>query len=371
MSAAIDVADLAAEQWGLVTTAQARELGASPQVLARLASRGALERMTHGVYRVAGAPSSPLDDIRAVWLALDPSRRASERRRDELPAVVSHRSAASLHELGDLEADELEFTSATRKQTRRPDVRIHRLPLDPGEWTLVDGLPVTTIARTIGDLAEARIDGGHLASAVRDAITKQQADDRQIAAVLRRHAHHYGAPLGNGEELLARLLQESGISEPLERAVSRATRTPPAWDAAQAAKFTQLAEQVAAMQRSAFPAAALEKIASSPALKAAADATRLTERIASSPAFKAAIDTTRFTEQIASSPAFQELARSQGAIINSTAMRNLSDLALSPAIRELAAHSAEVANLARLAREAAAGVIEIPELASPASDDRR
>ena len=227
MSHVLDVADLAAEQWGLVTTAQARSLGVSAQAVARLTNQGALERVTQGVYRVTGAPPSPLDDLRAAWLALEPARRLAERLRDERPAVVSHRSAAAIHELGDLEADESEFTSVERKQTRRPDLRIHRGQVDTGEWTVVDGLPVTTVIRTVADLAAAHIDGGHLASVVRDALIRRQVDDQQLAAALRRYAHRYGARTGSGEALLSRLLQESGVSESIERAVELAAPTTP------------------------------------------------------------------------------------------------------------------------------------------------
>lgn len=170
MAAPLDLSDLAAEQWGLVTAAQARSLGVTPQALARFARQGILERLVHAVYRAAGAPPSPLDDLRAAWLALDPARRARDRRREARPAVVSFRSAAAVHGLGDLAADAMEFTVSGRKQTRRPDVRIHRGALDRGDWTIVDGLPVTTALRTIRDLASTHIDGGHLAGAVRDAL---------------------------------------------------------------------------------------------------------------------------------------------------------------------------------------------------------
>lgn len=222
MAGSLDMADLAAEQWGLVTTAQARGLGVSPQAAARLTNQGALERMTHGVYRVTGAPPSPLDPLRSAWLALDPARRAGERLRDEVPAVVSHRSAAAVHELGDLEADQLEFTSAERKQTRRPDVRIHRAQLGRDEWTVVDGLPVTTVIRTVADLAAVHLDGGHLADVVRDALIRRHVDDRRLIAVLRRHAHRYGAPMGDGAAVLTRFLQESGVPGPIGQAVKLA-----------------------------------------------------------------------------------------------------------------------------------------------------
>jgi Transcriptional regulator, AbiEi antitoxin len=201
------------DQWGLITTAQAHNAGLSSQQLARLADTGVLERLRHGVYRVVGAPPNLNDDLRAAWLALAPARTAQERLGDPDVEVVSHRSAAVVHQLGDLEADRLEFTTRTRKQTRDSQVRFHRRQLGVGEWTLVDVLPVTTVLATIGDLAAARLDGGHLAGVVRDAVTTHHVDLDEVVAVLSPHAHHYGAPLGQGGTLLTRMLEQAGVPE--------------------------------------------------------------------------------------------------------------------------------------------------------------
>lgn len=203
----LEVADLAAEQWGLITTAQAGSMGISAQTMARLARQGALERLNHGIYRVAGAPFDPDDGLRAAWLALDPGRRAVERRADPSVAVVSHRSAARLHGLGDLDADSYEFTVPARKQSRRPDVRLHRGDVPAGDRTVVDGLPVTAVARTIADLAAARTDGDHLAAVVVDAVMARSVGSADLALELRPHAHRYGAPLGDGEAFVADLLE--------------------------------------------------------------------------------------------------------------------------------------------------------------------
>lgn len=258
MSAALTLDDVAAEQWGMVTTAQARALGVSAQGVARLANQGSLERMTHGVYRVSGAPPEPADELRAAWLTLDPSRRSAERVRDASPAVVSHRSAAGLHGLGDLDADLHEFTTGGRKQSRRPDIMFHRAHLAAGEWTVVDGLPVTTVARTIADLAAARVDGGHLASVVRDALTVKQVSDQVLSAALAPHAQRYGAPAGDGEALLARFIQESGVSVPLGRAVELSGVGNLAASAAQllaaSPGLVRLQEQMAAIAQAITPA---------------------------------------------------------------------------------------------------------------------
>ncbi len=181
------------------------------QHLARLAKSGALERVRHGVYRTAASPGRAHDSLRAAWLALAPALTAHERLAADDVEVVSHRSAAVLHQLGDLDADYLEFTTAGRKQTRDPQVRFHRRRLPPDQWTLVEGLAVTTVVVTISDLAGMHLDGGHLGGVVRDALTTAHINLDDIARALAPHAHRYGAGLGQGRQLVQQLLEQSGV----------------------------------------------------------------------------------------------------------------------------------------------------------------
>ena len=121
--------ELAQEQWGLLTRRQIKNGGIGSTTLERLASPGGgLERVATGVYRLVGAPIPDHLDLRAAWLQLDPAVPAWERNAKD--GVVSHRSAASVYGLGHLPADRHEFTVARRKQSRRPDVRIHVRPLE-------------------------------------------------------------------------------------------------------------------------------------------------------------------------------------------------------------------------------------------------
>jgi predicted transcriptional regulator of viral defense system len=215
----VELADIAAEQWGLITTAQAEAAGSSRKAVGRLARAGVLERLAHGVYRLAGTPADPRDDLRAAWLALDPARVAGARLRDEPPEVVSHRSAAALYELGDLDADRHEFIVAGRRQTRRSDIRFHMAALTAADWGIVDGLPCTTVVRTITDLAADRTDGGHLAGVVRDALTVRHVDVDGLARALIPYAARYGAPTDDGEALLTRFLDEAGVPEATRRTI--------------------------------------------------------------------------------------------------------------------------------------------------------
>lgn len=205
------LADVASGQWGLFTSAQAKALGVTPQQLARLANSEVVERLRQGVYRLAGVPEDRRTSLRAAWLALDPGRTADERYDDPEPGVVSHRSAAWLHDLGDLEADDLEFSVPVRRQSRHRETRFHVRPLGPQEWNLVDGLPTTTVIATVRDLAAAGIDGGHLAGVVRDALVDAHAEFSAVVEALRPYAHRYGSRLGDGEGLVEDLLKQVGV----------------------------------------------------------------------------------------------------------------------------------------------------------------
>lgn len=207
----LELADVASGQWGLFTSAQAKALGVTPQQLARLANSEVVERLRQGVYRLAGVPEDRRAPLRAAWLALDPGRTADERYDDPEPGVVSHRSAAWLHDLGDLEADDLEFSVPARRQSRHRETRFHVRQLKAGEWELVGGLPTTTVVATVRDLAAAGIDGGHLAGVVRDALVDAHTEFSDIAEALRPYAHRYGSRLGDGKGFVEDLLEQAGV----------------------------------------------------------------------------------------------------------------------------------------------------------------
>lgn len=217
------LADLAAAQWGMVTTAQAAGVGVTALRLSRMTRDGYLSRMRHGVYKIAGTPGHPHDEVRAAWLATDTRLTRAERLEHDEPGVaVSHRSAAVIHRLGDMDADLIELTAETRRQPRDPGVRVHRGNVSAQRWTLVDGLPVTTVLATIEDLAAAGLDGSHLAGVVRDALGRDLVDPDALQDVLRPYAHRYGAPIGDAEKMIDGLLQQAAPSRATLRAASPA-----------------------------------------------------------------------------------------------------------------------------------------------------
>ncbi len=185
-----------AEQWGMVTAAQARSVGVSRVDVARLIADGALDPVDGAarVYRLAGAPPHPdLDGIRAVWLQLGDARPGPSRLR--VPdAVVAGRSAAVVLELGDLLPSSFEFFVDRRRQLRRTDVLLRvRTQLPRGDWAVVDGLPVATVPRIVADLLSANEDGSAVARVCQDAVRRRLTDAAALETVVAGHAARYGA----------------------------------------------------------------------------------------------------------------------------------------------------------------------------------
>jgi len=208
------LADIAQDQWGLVTRRQAERTGLSPATLQRLASQSALERVAQGVYRLAGAPTPDHIELRAAWLQLAPDVLAWNR--TPAQGVVSHRSAATLYGLGHLPADRHEFTLPVRRQSRRPDVRLHNRQVADDEWISLRGLPVTLPSRIAADLLRDNEDPEAVAHVVADAIRGVYDYPGSFGSTLAPHAAKFGLRRNDGLALLDWLLDLVGDPETRE-----------------------------------------------------------------------------------------------------------------------------------------------------------
>lgn len=209
-STASKLGQVAEDQWGLVTRRQAETAGVSPATLQRLSNEGVLERVSHGVYHLAGAPPPDHVPLRAAWLQLAPDTPAWKRLGKPDQGVVSHRSAAALYGLGHLPADTHEFTLPARRQVRRPDVRVHRRKLADGEWIVLRGLPVTRPARIAADLLADREDPEAVGQVVADALRGVNEYAGTFVETLSPYAARFGLRRGDGVALLRWLLDLVG-----------------------------------------------------------------------------------------------------------------------------------------------------------------
>lgn len=205
------LAETAGDQWGLVTRQQIQRTGTPLKTFDRLALEGVVvQRVAHGVYRLAAAPIPDHLDLRAAWLQLAPDRFVWERVPEE--GVVSHRSAAALYRLGHLPADEHEFTVGKRRQTRRPDVRLHVALIQEKDTIDVGGLPVTLPSRIAADLLARDEDPAAVAQVIADAIRNVYDYPASFVEHLAPLAFRFGFRRDDGLALLTWLFELSGDS---------------------------------------------------------------------------------------------------------------------------------------------------------------
>ena len=133
----------------ILLTANLRSQGLSYAEITRLARSGDLTRVRRGAY-ARGTPTDPRREElhRRLILATLPQLNDG--------SVVSHGSAALLHGLP-LWSTAYALPHVTRNRSgngkRRELVHVHGAPLDDDEVCLIDGIPVTSLARTVLDLA--------------------------------------------------------------------------------------------------------------------------------------------------------------------------------------------------------------------------
>lgn len=208
-SVARRIADIAASQWGMITTAQARGNGVARANLVHRIRTGELERTDHyGVYRLVAAPTSPLDDLRAAWLSTNPEVVAPERTAMLRPdAVIASAAAAMVHDIGDVHPAPYRIIVPGRRQNATGSIAYSWRALDSRDVEVVDGLPVTTRERTLVDLLEDEGDVSIVADALRDAWRSEyDLNEKRLAELLASNAVRLGQDPGDGVGALAYLM---------------------------------------------------------------------------------------------------------------------------------------------------------------------
>ena len=149
---------IAEAQAGYFTTTQATAVGVDRQRLARYAIMGRLERIRRGVYRLAPFPRPPHEDLFLAWLETGPD------------SVISHDSALALYELSDALPAAIHVTVSPTTSRRHAGLRLHTSQIRAEEITHYDALPVTTVTRTIADVALAGMADELVEQAAQEAV---------------------------------------------------------------------------------------------------------------------------------------------------------------------------------------------------------
>jgi very-short-patch-repair endonuclease len=134
------IAPLASQQHGLITRSQLLEV-ISANTLERWVRARRLEPLYRSISRIAGVPDSWRQRLLAVCLAAGPE------------AYASFRSAAALHGFERFDEQELEITHFGHRPSAIAGALIHESAVfDRTHLSKIDGIPVTSVARTLCDL---------------------------------------------------------------------------------------------------------------------------------------------------------------------------------------------------------------------------
>ena len=180
-------------QHGIATRAQLLRRGLASHTIDRMVSAGRVIVLRRGLYQIGPQPAGRAAETVAV-LACGPAGR------------ISHGSAAVYH--GVLDATNaqraVEVTVPRDNRRRIEGVRLHRVrDLFPDEVTILDGIPITTPARTLLDIAET-MTSREVEQALATAHRKGLVTREEMRTMVERHPRHRGAPL------LRRLLDAEG-----------------------------------------------------------------------------------------------------------------------------------------------------------------
>lgn len=162
--------ETAESQAGYFTASQAQGHGFSWERLSDNVKRGRFLRLFRGVYRLSHFPSSAYEDLFVAWL------------RTGLHATISHESALTLYNLSDVLPGEIHVIIPRNASRRRPGLRLHTNRLKPEERTIREGLPVTTPARTIADVAMDGLARELVVQSIREAVNRGLTSREELLA---------------------------------------------------------------------------------------------------------------------------------------------------------------------------------------------
>ena len=171
----------AERQHALLTLPQLQLHGLSKSSIAKRAQDGRLYRVHRGVYAVGRPGLTQHGQWMAAVLAYGPK------------AMLSHRSAAGLQGLRRDSRPKPEVTVPAGSVRPRPGIEVHKSStLTPVDVTTVDGIPCTTVARTLVDLGDV-VSRDAVERAVNQAELLRLFDGKAVAEALARAGPRKGA----------------------------------------------------------------------------------------------------------------------------------------------------------------------------------
>lgn len=183
---------MADERDGFVTAAHARRQGFTDSVLARWVQRGRIERTARGVYRVRYARPDRYSQYQEAVLWAQSNRGPQQ-------VALSHATALAAYGLSDINPASIHLTIPKKARLRRNQPKglvLHRENFGPEDTIIHEGMPITTIARTVADL----LNSGERIDLIRQALSEARREgyinDAETRKLRRRVDQHLKALRG-------------------------------------------------------------------------------------------------------------------------------------------------------------------------------
>lgn len=151
---------MASEQAGYFTAAQAKSLGYSYQAQAHHVGSGNWLRVDRGVFRLTEWIPGVNDEL-SRWTLWSRGQ-----------GVVSHESALAVHGVGELESAYVHLTVPPGFRSSDSAVVLHHADLADIDVVQRTGFRVTSVVRSIVDVAAIGVDPAQLNRAIREAQTR-------------------------------------------------------------------------------------------------------------------------------------------------------------------------------------------------------
>ena len=151
---------IAEDQGGYFSIAQANSIGIRRNQIYRAVSRGTIEKVYHGVYRLVLFPANQYEEIYAAVISMGEK------------AVVGYETALYVYGLSDIIPADIHLIMPRSSSRRRKHIKMHTTKLDDEDITLYNGFRITTVARTIVDVFSTHADKDQVHLAITQAISQ-------------------------------------------------------------------------------------------------------------------------------------------------------------------------------------------------------
>jgi len=164
-----DIYELAADNYGLITSAQAREIGVTNNELVQYARRGKVERIGQGLYRLTHYVPTPYDSYAEAVALVGPE------------AYLYGESVIAMHELAPTNPTNMHV--ATPKRVRRKMPKYMKVTQVTGgnAPTIYEGIPSQTVADAIrscrGKIMDNRLRDATLTARAKGYLTRAEEQD--------------------------------------------------------------------------------------------------------------------------------------------------------------------------------------------------